>query len=371
MYDAIIVGAGVAGCNIAYALHKRGLKVLIIDQARSAASGGSGAAGAFVSPKIGKASPLQQLTNEAFSFAVEFYQTEFPAFFHQTGVIRIPKDSKDNEKFATYRAFNIDGFEDVSAQEIQTIGIESELGGFLFDEAGVCDAKELCFALIRDIEFKSMHVRTIKQEQDGWTINNQEQSKYLILATGYQDKLIDLRYMGIRGTWGSRGDFKSSLNVTKSIHKDLSISKNMNGVIKIGATHNKAQAPCLACHNEPLAPLLQKASNLIDLSQLELLEVFCGMRSGSKDYLPLVGGVVDVEYMFRHYPKLTSGQKVNELKMLNNLFIFNGLGGRGFVFAPLMAKYLAKHIISGEAIDPRIDPNRLFLRWVRRLKESL
>jgi len=371
MYDAIIVGAGVAGCSVAYALHERGLKVLIVDQASSAASGGSGAAGAFVSPKIGKDSPLQQLTNEAFAFAIEFYQKKFSEFFHQTGVIRIPKDAKDNKKFATYREYNYPNFQDISAQEIQNVGIESEFGGFLFDEAGVCDAKELCFALIKDIEFKSMHLKSIKQEQDGWRVNNQEQAKYLILATGYQDQLIDLRYMGIHGTWGSRGDFKSSVKVTKSIHKDLSISKNINGIIKIGATHNKAEAPCLECHNKPLSPLLQKASNLIDLSQLELVKLFCGMRSGSKDYFPLVGGVVDVEYMFKHYPKLTTGQKVKELKMLNNLFVLNGLGGRGFVFAPLMAKYLANHIISGEAIDPRIDPNRLFLRWVRRLKSAL
>ncbi len=90
-YDVIVVGAGIAGCSSAYFLHQKGLKVLVIDRSGVAAAGGSSAAGAFVSPKIGKGSPLQQLTNEAFAFAKDFYRQHFSNHFHQTGVIRIPK----------------------------------------------------------------------------------------------------------------------------------------------------------------------------------------------------------------------------------------------------------------------------------------
>ena len=67
-YDSIIIGAGIAGASTAHALTQKGQKVLVFDK-KGIASGGSGAAGAFVSPKIGKGSPLQTLTNEAFSFS--------------------------------------------------------------------------------------------------------------------------------------------------------------------------------------------------------------------------------------------------------------------------------------------------------------
>jgi len=72
-YDSIIIGAGIAGATIAYTLKEQNQKVLVLDK-NGIASGGSGAGGAaFVSPKIGKGSPLQTLPNEAFVFAKIFY----------------------------------------------------------------------------------------------------------------------------------------------------------------------------------------------------------------------------------------------------------------------------------------------------------
>ncbi|HFS82645.1 MAG TPA: FAD-dependent oxidoreductase, partial [Epsilonproteobacteria bacterium] len=54
-YDAIVIGAGIAGASAAYFLREKGDRVLVLDK-QGIARGGSGAAGAFVSPKIGKGS---------------------------------------------------------------------------------------------------------------------------------------------------------------------------------------------------------------------------------------------------------------------------------------------------------------------------
>ena len=90
------------------------------------------------------------------------------------------------------------------------------------------------------------------------------------------------------------------------------------------------------------------------------------MRAGSKDYFPLAGKVMDVPYMFEQYPKITQGAKP-EFKHLDNLFICNGVGGRGFVFAPLMAEWLSEMIIENKEMDKRVNPDRLFLKWCRKL----
>ena len=365
-YDTIVVGAGIAGCCTAFFLKKKNENVLLVDRSGVAASGGSGAAGAFVSPKIGKGSPLQMLTNEAFEFAKTFYLQYFPDYFHQTGVIRIPKDAEDAKKFSLYEPHNHSKYRWVEKEELRTLGIKNSEDSFLFPEAGVCDAPGLCAAILEEVPHAQYHAAQLEYCEGLWHIGD-FRAKNIVLATGYENDLFDMRYMGVRGTWGSRGDYRSRLKLNVSMHKSISISANIDGIIKIGASHIKADNPCMACKGEPLAVLFEKASAMVDTKDFELLETYCGMRSGSKDYFPLAGTVVDVAYMLVNYPKISSGAKIKEpLKKIENLFICNGLGGRGFVFAPMMGEMLAAHIADGKEIDQRVDPDRLFLRWCRR-----
>ncbi len=365
VYDTIIIGAGIAGCCSAYALQQKGQKVLLLDRSSVAASGGSGAAGAFVSPKIGKGSSLQTLTNEAFHFSKDFYLKHFPKYFHQTGVIRIPKDMEDAEKFSIYEVFNDSKYRWVKKEELKKICIKNSEESFMFEEAGVCDAPEMCAAILEQIPHAQCDVGSLCFSDGIWKVGKYS-SKNIVLAIGYQNDLFDMRYMGVKGTWGSRGDYKSTLDLEVSMHKSISVSANVNGIIKIGATHVKSKEPCMVCDGEPLKGLFASASEMVNTSDFVLKETFCGMRSGSKDYFPLVGKVIDVPYMLAEYPLIIRGAKP-ELKHVDNLYICNGLGGRGFVFAPYMAELLAEAIVEGKEMDNRVSPDRLFLKWCRKL----
>ncbi len=368
-YDTIVIGAGIAGCCAAFALQQKGQKVLLVDRSGMAATGGSGAAGAFVSPKIGKGGPLQALTNEAFVYAKDFYKEYFPDYFHQTGVIRIPKDAEDAEKFSVYEQYNDTNYQWLTPAELQALGIKEEHSSFLFEEAGVCDAPELCNAILKQIPFKQFDVQELQYDGTYWSLLTPHSSlltKKVVLSLGYENTLFDMRYMGVRGTWGSRGDYYSNLKLDVSMHKSISVSANVDGIIKLGATHVKAKEPCMVCDGRPLKSLEEKAAQMVDTSDFRLKETFCGMRSGSKDYFPLVGRVVDVPYMAEHHPNVFRGAKP-ALKHLKNMFVLNGLGGRGFVFAPLMAQWLAELIVDGKEMDKRVDPDRLFLKWARKV----
>jgi len=365
-YDVIVVGAGIAGCSSAYFLKQRGLKVLVLDRAGVAVEGGSSAAGAFVSPKIGKGSSLQSLTNEAFEFSKNFYLETFSEHFRQTGVIRIPKDEDDAKKFSEYETFNSSTRQWISSENLEELGIKKPFESLLFDEAGVCESSNMCQAFLKDIEYQRHDVKFLSYEDDKWEVG-EYRAKKLILATGYENKFFDMRYMGIKGTWGTRGDYKSSLNLDISMHKKISISANIDGVIKIGATHEKEVNTCIRCGEEPLKDLLSVASTMVDTSDFKLQETFCGMRAGSKDYFPLLGSVISVYEMLENYPKLPRGERLKEAPIkMDNLYVCNGLGGRGFVFAPFMGKMLADNIVDGTPIDERINPDRLFLKWCRK-----
>ena len=366
IYDAIVVGAGIAGCSSAYFLKEKGLDVLVLDRSGVAATGGSSAAGAFVSPKIGKGSPLQSLTNEAFEFAKDFYLENFPQHFSQTGVVRIPKDSADATKFREYEKFNHSKRELIDDTTLLNLGITQHHNSFLFNEAGVCDAPKMCQALIENIPYEQYEVKSLTYENGLWKIGDYR-AKKLILATGHENRFFDMRYMGVHGTWGTRGDYESDIELDVSMHQKISISANIKGIVKIGATHDKEVNVCMRCDGKPLAEIFKIASRMVNTSDFRLKETFCGMRSGSKDYFPLVGEVIDTSTMLKEYPKLSRGLKLkDEPKKIDNLYVCNGLGGRGFVFAPLMGKMLADSIVDGKKIDERVNPDRLFLKWCRK-----
>lgn len=368
-YDVIVIGAGIAGCSSAYFLKQRGLEVLVVDRAGVAAMGGSSAAGAFVSPKIGKGSALQSLTNEAFEFSKNFYLEHFPQHFSQTGVIRIPKDKEDAQKFSEYETYNNSKREWVNEEHLENIGIKKPFDSFLFNEAGVCDAPKMCKAFIEGIDYEQYEVETLVYENNLWTLGKY-QSKKLVLATGYENKFFDMRYMGVKGTWGSRGDYETALDLDVSMHKQISLSANLNGIVKVGATHEKEVDICVSCNGKPLKALFEVASGMVNTEDFKLKETFCGMRAGSKDYFPLLGSVISVNEMLHDYPKLPRGQQLKEEPTkMENLYVCNGLGGRGFVFAPLMGKMLADNIVDGTKIDERVNPDRLFLKWCRKSED--
>jgi tRNA 5-methylaminomethyl-2-thiouridine biosynthesis bifunctional protein len=368
-YDIAVIGAGIAGVSAAWFLRKRGMKVLLMDRSAAAASGGSGAAGAFVAPKIGRGSPLLQLTNRAFSFSRRFYRENFPESFHQTGLLRIPKDEKDEERFPLYEPFNCKPYEKWDASRARGAGYHDIPGGFFFPEAGDCDAQSICRSMAEGVEFLQMEAEEISYVVDGWRVAGKKGRftvPRIVLATGYRSELLDMRYMGIRGLWGSRGNYASALSLDVSAHRDFTISTNRGGIIKLGATHIKDPQPCLVCNGRPLESLETKAAKLADTGDLRLVETMCGMRSTSRDHFPLAGPVIDAAEMLRRYPALKKGAKV-PLIHHKNIYILNGMGGRGFVFAPFVAKLLTDYIVDGVPLEKDINPDRLFFKWARRL----
>ncbi len=359
-YDYIIVGAGICGCSVAYELSKYTKNILLIDKSDAAAFGASGAAGAFLSPLLGKPNNFKDLVTTSLRYSTELYKTNFSNYFEQCGTTRIPKNKIEREKFESYIPYmDFDFIQDGD--------------GYFFDIASVVNSSGICQSMIENIDTKFQYeVTDLQYIDDTWVLNEDLQAKNIILTTGYDTKLLEEFYINIRAVWGRRIDVETSTNLEHNYHKACSVSKSFQkddkNIVSIGATHHRDSGveDIEQNHQE----LLEKASDIVTLKDLKIIKDYYGARASSVDYFPMVGEVIDSSSTINEFPYLKNGTNVdsNRFTRYPNLYILNGVGGRGFVLAPYLAKQLVEHIINKKDIDEAIKVDRLFKREVRKIK---
>ncbi|NQY21750.1 MAG: FAD-dependent oxidoreductase [Campylobacteraceae bacterium] len=382
-YDYIIVGAGIAGSCVAFEL--RDQNVLIIDKNEDIALGASGAAGAFLNPLLGKSNDFKDLVNKSLVYANDFYKSNIPQAFYNPGIVRIPKNDEDRDKFISYEEDNVFEYKKLD-------------DGYFFPIGSNVIPELICKKLCENIKKKmSYEITDLNFIDDFWIINNELKCKNLILTTGASTKLIKEKYFNIRAVWGAKIDVSTTTKVEYNYHKECSVSssyeklENNKYKVSIGATHHRFTCDkdiCTYCLdtaninkiyqksydktiiNKDTQSLLEKANDIIALDDLEVLNLKVGARACSYDYFPIVGALIDSDKTLEVYPYLKKGSKVPADKFIKykNLFVLNGLGGRGFVLSPYLAKVLVNNIKNNEIVDDKISSNRLFKRWVRKIK---
>lgn len=380
-YDYIIVGTGVCGCSLAYFLKQKKLNILLIDKNSDVAFGASGAAGAFLSPLLGKDNSFKTLVNKALEFSTKIYKENFSNFYENSGTCRIPKDEEDEKKFQSY----------IPYMDFPFFKYED---GYYFDIGANLLPYEICKNLVADVEaIFNYEVTKISSLNSKWILNDELECEKLFLCTGADISLIKEEYFNIRAVWGQKIDILSSTKLDINYHKDCSLSKskehNGKNLISIGATHNRFEEDMsdtsynlklkdinFLQHNEKTLKLMQedtkkllsKAQDIKNLEDIEVIDLKIGARASSVDYFPMVGLLVDSKKSFEKYPHLKNGTHIknNNLITYNNLYTLNGVGGRGFVLSLYLAHNLVEFIVNNKRLDDNITNFRLFKRWARR-----
>ena len=372
MYDIAIIGAGINGCATAHELTNAGKKVVVFDM-NSIAGGGSGAAGAFISPKFSKSGELKELLHSAFNYSMNFYETNFPHILTKAPLLHIAKDESDEEILQSYKANAELELLDISDEILNSLSQESKVKENISINAGVVNAEAVCNAMCKGSTFVKQKVESLVYDEGAWLINETYSAKEVVLATGAYKKLIDEPYMQLRGVWGHRIDVKTTTPNDYSIHQFVSISPSSEGILAIGATHNVHYHPQTATEpydiNAGREELLAKASRTLNLESVEVIKDYTGLRSGSFDYIPIVGNLVMSSETLANKNIRFQVKKpdFSEYTYYPNLYMINGSGGYGFVFAPYLAKILSEHILSAKKISQRLQPARFFARWAKKL----
>lgn len=109
-----------------------------------------------------------------------------------------------------------------------------------------------------------------------------------------------------------------------------------NQTFKIGSTY-EWNDPSTHVTVEAKDALLENLSYIID-ETVEVLDQEAGIRPTTRDRRPLIGT--------HHKHK--------------NYHIFNGLGAKGYMIAPLISKEFVGYLLNGDQLDPEVDINRYY-----------
>lgn len=372
LYDVIIVGAGINGSASAHFLTEAGLKVALIDY-NGIAGGGSGAAGAFISPKISKEGPLKRIMEEAHAQSLAFYTSKFPQLTLQKPLLHIAKTVEDADIIDIFRLQTKLALSNIDT-EISNILTDEARGAssLFFAEGAVVEAEEMCRALASNADFYPYKADSIRYEEGVWDVEGLS-GRHLVLAIGAYPKLLPTPYLTLRGIWGHRIDIETTSKVPCILHHYVSISpSSKEGIVAIGATHDIHYSPFASSESYEVEAgrkeLIEKASKTLRLDNINVVKDYCGLRSGSNDYFPMLGSLVDAEATLERYPYLRHGKAVSPSKFIRypSLTMINGSGGYGFVLAPYLAKKLKEYLVDGIELDPELSPSRFFPRWARK-----
>ncbi|MFA7084336.1 MAG: FAD-dependent oxidoreductase, partial [Arcobacteraceae bacterium] len=229
-----------------------------------------------------------------------------------------------------------------------------------------------------------------------YTLNEEFQASNLILTTGADTTLIGEQYFNIRAVWGQRIIVETSSCIDINYHKECSIStstptdNNDKNRLSIGATHHRFNCDhsvCVQCLKEPnlntlkrltkdensiysdTQILLERANDIRKLEDIEIKEIKIGARASSVDYFPMVGPLIDSQKTLEEFPHIKKGTPVQNHRLTahKNLYVINGLGGRGFVLAPYLASLLVDFLLHNKELPEQITTPRLFKRWAKKL----
>lgn len=200
--SALVLGAGVAGCQLSARLITRGWQVRLIDAAPGPAHGASGNAAGIVRPLLSRDdNRVTRWTRAAFLFALQAWRNDdgsLRAGWHPGGALQLARDERQLEQWrdalATL-AFPGDHAQLVDADTTARLsGLAPGCGGVLFPTAGWAQPAVQCAeTLTRCGSALQLHwsceVAAIAEAGGGWQARDADggliaEAQHLVLATG-------------------------------------------------------------------------------------------------------------------------------------------------------------------------------------------
>ena len=334
-----IIGSGISGASLAYALRKRNIECFIIDKSYKLANGASGNKLALQMPKLTMDdSPYGLLSLEAFLYSRKIAKN-LNAIPRSDGLVLIPSRDRDIIKFKKLLENNWPL--DLLNNNYDKLNFLKFINHIYMKSSGIVDNSKFIQNLIKDVEFISKFDVKKITSKDGLNIiidkfGNRLKAKTVIWANGFEmtnlNQNLPINPISGQVTYLKANELSSNLKINFSYGHHF--SQAFKGYHQIGASFNR--------NANTYFREIDQNNNLNSIPEFLRKNIFyninesghrVSVRASTKDRMPFFGDL-----------NTLTGKKSN------NIYILGGMGAWGFVYAPFYAELLVTKIINDQLV---------------------
>ncbi len=374
-----IIGAGIAGASLAYALNTLGLAPIVYE-ADAPASGASGNPAGLVMPRLDvDTTPTAHYFAHAYLHTIRLLnklQQDAPTpLFNACGVRLCAAYDHDKARHAKRLAMAAlpDGWLEQAGEDLY------------FPQAGVVDPSAFVHALLGATPLRRAKIIRLDKQDEKWRTEdadgNRDVFDAVIIANGL-DALgfAQVSALPLAGALGQIEWFSEAQTPAGAIAFGPYVAPAPQGGLVIGATY----APIAIGRSPAFSP--EATQTNIDAVRAKFPELGAALtpeaarprasiRCTTPDRSPIAGPVPDWRAYADAYDGLRHGltHPYSDGQSQEGLYILTGLGSRGLVSAPLAAAMIAAEIAGAPApveagVAEALHPARFFIRDLKRVK---
>lgn len=379
-----VIGAGIAGVSCAWALHRHGCDVALIDHQNAHLTRASNTPSGLVMPRLGAALDApSRFYAHAHRFAVATYRGL--DVYSAGGALHLPPKP---DQVARLEKTAATGLFDPARIALLTPSDASARAGTTVTSPGICfadggqlDGPAYLSRAAREIGFRNnATIGAFTREGEVWRILDEagqlilEVDTVIVACAMAAGRLLPDAQFPLRARHGQ---------ITRVRGGTLPLPVAYGGYaapagtgLWIGATHTPASDDGTPAFDPKAdqANLAALAGVMPDLAAASAIEGnWFGIRATTPDQLPIAGPVTDAASFTKTFARLAHGdaRQLPPVDYQTGLYAVTGLGSRGFASAPLLGEILAAQILglpSPVERDVRhmLHPARFTARDIRR-----
>ncbi|CAI8846606.1 tRNA (mnm(5)s(2)U34)-methyltransferase / FAD-dependent cmnm(5)s(2)U34 oxidoreductase [Pseudomonas jessenii] len=397
--QALVIGAGLAGCASAASLAARGWQVTLLERHDAIAREASGNPQGVLYLKLSAhGTALSQMIVSGFGYTRRLLEhLQRGRDWDDCGVLQLAFNAKEAERQAQLAAaFPVDLLHLLDQPEAQAVaGIGLAHGGLFYPEGGWVHPPALCqwqaaHPLIQLLtHHDALELRKVEGRWQAWDGERLLADAPVVVLAGAAEiqrfpESAELPLKRIRGQITRLAQTPQSQALSTVVCAEGYVAPARLGEHTLGASFDFKSddlTPTTAEHLGNLAMLEEISHDLVERLQAdklapESLQGRAAFRCTSPDYLPIVGPLADTQAFTQAYAALgKDARQVPDVECpwLDGLYVNSGHGSRGLITAPLSAELLAAWLDNEPLPLPRsvaeaCHPNRFALRRLIRGK---